>query len=167
MPYKLIANGFMNQCSGNSRINTTANAMTTFRSPICFFNALNGIGNKMSRCPVLSTTANIHKKIIDDFFPFNRMIYFRMKLYPYKGNDRTYSDFLNAATGILSVVANNSKPSGNSFMVSLWLIQPGFVQIHFSNNTSSFFNCKMARPYSRLSLFSTSPPKRLAVNWAP
>ena len=39
------------------------------------------ISNKMGRCPILFTSADIYKKIPQYFFPFCRVIYFRMKLY--------------------------------------------------------------------------------------
>ena len=54
--------------------------MITLRSPICFLRCFNGIGDKMCRCPVLFAATDIYKKIFKDFFPFDGMIYFRVKL---------------------------------------------------------------------------------------
>ena len=148
MPYRLIADGFMDQCGSNRRINTATQRHDHFSVADLFFQCFNRISNKMCRCPVLCATANIHQKIIQNLFSFFGMIYFRMKLYAIERKQvlsrcRSFAFdfdiFLNAAIGILSVVANNSKPSGISKIVSAWLIHTcDFLSQHLLISTSSF-----------------------------
>ena len=42
--------------------------MITFLSPICFFNAVNRIGNKMGRCPVLAEHRKYSPKNYEESF---------------------------------------------------------------------------------------------------
>src|SRR4029078_9461379 len=77
---KMATDSTTDQCCCNSGIYSATQCHHYFTITDLCFQLCNRIRNKMSRCPILLTSANIHQKIMKDLFAFNRMIYFRMKL---------------------------------------------------------------------------------------
>ncbi len=72
-----------------------------------------------------------------------------------------------AAKGELAEVAITSKPGGSRSTRSPWLIQTWRSLPQPARSGCSCSTCRSARPYSRSSAFSTSPPSWWAISCWP
>ena len=114
----------------------------------------------MCRRPIPAQPQIVIRKFCTIFFPHG-MVYFRVKLQSVKW-ERIGADFPEGSNGYTSVVPKISNSSGSALMVSLWLIIPANEATHpAAARLPELFQLSAAIfPFS---LFSTNPPKDLAV----